>query len=411
MARPCSCDRVPGCQLCTIWHRQPDSPAARAWRGEKLVRTRAVGSVVHKVVNDSPPPTATRVAASQPSGRGCGGCGSRVPPPSPVSGPITFDRVVLINLKRRSDRLAAFKVRVADAGWALPSAIVVSAVDGRACGVPSDYTAGPGAYGCMRSHLGVLEQALTDGVTSLLVFEDDVSWDATTWPRLNEFLSKVPRDWDQLMLGGQHQLPTESITPGVVRCTGTERTHAYAVRGPAIRELYHYWLTCKGHIDHAMGRHGWQRNRNVYAPEKFLFGQAAGRSDINGRDNPAKLWAPPDPNTPLMHLTAPPAVVAELRTRRLIHTGYTRHPITDLDVGLDQAMKGPEAARPTKIRKWAETVLSEVEASPGPIAACWYPGLTFDELKEAISPRPITLIEATDVDTAISAIVAQNPSK
>lgn len=303
--------------------------------------------------------------------------------PDPVAKPY-FDRVVLINLKRRTDRIEAFRLRQASHGWELPEPEIFRAVEGNAVGVPSWYHAGGGAFGCRESHVRVLQDALMDGVERLLVLEDDVTWmdgpdGRTAWQHLADFMATVPDDWEQLMLGGQHiQHPLPFGRPGIVKCINCQRTHAYAIKRSAMQDLLKVWYSCNTHIDHRMGP--WQGRRNVYAPERFIFGQAASKSDISGWNNPDKFWVPPVNQQTIIHLTAPKSVVASLRSRGF-HTGHDREPVTDLDKGLVRLAETSGAVRESMLRKWVETLTWEAESSEGSVAVCWHPNVTADELR------------------------------
>lgn len=294
---------------------------------------------------------------------------------------VAFDRVVLINLERRPDRLERFRTRQAEAGWRLGEPEVFRAIDGNRVGVPPHFVSGGGAWGCLRSHVAVLERAVMDRVNTLLVFEDDVTWKADDgWDRLGAFLASVPPAWDQLMLGGQHMAPPVPVEgrPGVVRCVNCQRTHAYALRGGALRDLLKVWYGCNRHIDHVMGP--WQGGREVYAPERFVFGQSEGKSDINGANNPPKFWTPPSGQPVVVHLSAPREVVAELRGRGF-HTGYTRHGDTDLDAGLVALAEAPEASRPGLLRRWLDVILWEVASAEGQVACVWHPAVSAEMVR------------------------------
>lgn len=290
-----------------------------------------------------------------------------------------FDRVVLMNLRRRPDRLASFRRLQEERGWEIPQPQLVESVDGSRVPVPPYYVAGGGAWGCLRTHVGILERAVMDDVGSLLVLEDDATWEADAWDRLSQFMRDVPADWDMLMLGGQHIAAPREDSPGVVRCTNCQRTHAYAVRGRAVAELLKLWYPCKTHCDHVMGP--WQRGWRVYAPAPFVFGQAAGKSDVSGANNPAKFWVAPSGDAPVVHLTAPPEVVKRLRGRGL-HTGHHRDE-ADLDRGLVEVAAAQGDERAKRLKAWLATLAWEAASEPGTLVAVRHPDVTVAEVRAA----------------------------
>jgi len=113
-----------------------------------------------------------------------------------------FDRVVLINLKRRPDRLEQAKLALNQCHWPFRQPEIFEAVDGTASTPRSDWKASPGAWGCLQSHHQILSKAIKDGVKRLLVLEDDIFFTQNFPEKVQRFLETVPSDWDQLMLGG-----------------------------------------------------------------------------------------------------------------------------------------------------------------------------------------------------------------
>ena len=318
-----------------------------------------------------------------------------------------FDRVYFINLTRRPDRLARFKAAQAERGWRLPEPERFPAVDGAKTGCPDYFIHGNGAWGCLRSHTAILDRCVSEDAASVLVFEDDVTWQADAWDRLEAFMAVVPPDWDMLMLGGQHDRTPEPVLPGVVRVAGAGRTHAYAVRGPAMRDLLRLWYTSARHIDHVMS--GWHPQWRVYAPDPFLFGQDEGQSDISGRKDGVRYWSPPADTMPVVHLNAPRPVVAELRGMGM-HTGHDRDPDTDLDRGLiaiGEAKKftGGHIDR-HRLGKWLSVVLWEAAGIPDTVVAVWHPDITADDVRIAAAGR--TVVEVAGDTT--EAVLAKLPS-
>lgn len=191
-----------------------------------------------------------------------------------------FDKVVMIHLRRRADRLAAFRSRCLEIGWPLPGPDLFDAVDGRELKLPPTAPAAElrGGMGCLVSHRTVVGRALAGGVQTLLVLEDDAVWGPDLGATLRSFLTSVPNDWLQLMLGGRHVREPLPVKPGLVKCTGTTLCHAYAVRPPGMARLLRMWDEAPAHIDHPLV--AWHATAAVYAPDPFLFRQSDSPSDI-----------------------------------------------------------------------------------------------------------------------------------
>lgn len=202
-----------------------------------------------------------------------------------------MDRTVLINLARRPDRRAAFFAQPQLEDFPFSTLKLFPAIDGWATPLPVGWASGSGSRGCQQSHLAVLGEAIRDEVDNLLVLEDDAQLAPNFASGAAKFMAEVPPDWDCLMLGGQHRGERpEIVSPGIVRCLNCQRTHAYLIRGECMVMLYSlYDSMTSGHIDHIANR--WQPNWRVYAPDPFLVGQAAGKSDINCKIEPTRFWS------------------------------------------------------------------------------------------------------------------------
>lgn len=211
-----------------------------------------------------------------------------------------FDRVYCVNLRRRPDRLERIKANIQEVGWPFKPVQFVPAVDGKLCQRPEWWRGGGGAWGCYRTHVSLMEACLNEGVESVLLLEDDALFPRDFVERAREFLSAVPEDWGMIYLGGQHlkvgrQSPTEvEGTNGLVYVPyNVNRTHAFGLRGRTMTKVYRHccrtdWTTAH-HIDHHLGRLHQRREDPVYVPSEWLVAQAAGRSNVSGR-NPDDRW-------------------------------------------------------------------------------------------------------------------------
>jgi hypothetical protein len=323
-----------------------------------------------------------------------------------------FDRVVLINLKRRPDRLAQARRALRACRWPFKAPEIFEAVDGRVRRPPAWWPHNAASWACLKSHQRVLKKALADQVKNILILEDDVCF-ANGFPTaVRKFLRAVPDDWDQLMLGGQqvnlHGKPV-FVQPGVYRCTDCERTHCYAVRGPYLRKLCRR-LARGGkyngatYLDWIMGRDpDLQFAHRVYAPQFFLVGQERGDSDIFGVALPRKFWNPPGPDLVVINLHAPARVAFALaRHGWCFGRGGGRG--SNLEDQLNQVFADTTrdpAARRVKLREWIKVMQWELAADPAMHCTVWHPAAT-PRLVQAASPWPVWEITATSVDAALA---------
>ncbi len=206
-----------------------------------------------------------------------------------------FSAVFLINLKRRPDRLEAALAELHKGDWPFREPQVVAAVDGSKMPVIPAWKAGTGAWGCRQSHLRILEDCIQNDTEPVLILEDDLSIRENFRHDCAKFIDTLPNDWDGLMLGGVHVAGAPlALRPGLVRCVGAACTHAYAVRGRLLRDLYREWASpCRIiHIDMTYTR--LQSNYNVYAPDPFLISQSGSKSDISISSASEPCCTPPD---------------------------------------------------------------------------------------------------------------------
>src|SRR5437016_1620214 len=111
-----------------------------------------------------------------------------------------FDRVEIIHLPERTDRLEALRNELARVGLDIDSpkvAIPDAPRPETANGFPSR-----GVYGNFLSHLDIIQRAYEDGLDSVLVLEDDALFSHS----FNRYQTTIARnlgmyEWDELFLG------------------------------------------------------------------------------------------------------------------------------------------------------------------------------------------------------------------
>lgn len=144
-----------------------------------------------------------------------------------------FDRIVCINLDERSDRWE----RVQEATAALLGDATLERFSAIKPDLAQDKVHN-GRAGCLLSHRGVIENAYRDGLESVLVFEDDLSFDPKFDQRIRptiQTLNDTP--WDLFYLGVTPKAPLLPAGGGLVRTLGGMTTHAIAYHRRAMPEL------------------------------------------------------------------------------------------------------------------------------------------------------------------------------
>ena len=207
--------------------------------------------------------------------------------------PFTPDRVVVINLKHRTDLRERGESQLPEKWhpqW--PRPVWFDAINGWGNPACTYHKRMKGAWGCKMSHLAVLKQALDDNVQGLFVLEGDFLLDDEFPVLADEFFTHVPDDWELAYLGGQHRKSAPKVAPGVVKVRSLVRTHAYIARPSAQRKLYDFWSNgMRGHIDNALADH-LGKEYAAYAPYRFIVGQGGAKSDIICRRVKLHFWRP-----------------------------------------------------------------------------------------------------------------------
>lgn len=204
-----------------------------------------------------------------------------------------FQRIYVINLPSRADRLRAVLAELARVG--------ISKDDPRLkifAGIrPSDAGGFPtiGTRGCFLSHLGVLREALADGLDNVLILEDDVLLNPSALKPSHELQTVLARgDWDFAYLGHVQPSPDPNASP-IFLTTQTPLVclHCYALNRRVIGPLLDYLQSClarpPGHPDggpmHVDGAYSMFRARHpnfvTIICQPSLAGQRSSRSDIH----------------------------------------------------------------------------------------------------------------------------------
>lgn len=138
-----------------------------------------------------------------------------------------FPHKVCINLDRRPERWNDMRAKFERCG--IRDVERFAAIDGQQTIVPANWLDSAGAYGCLRSHLNVVEEARGLGWPNVLIFEDDAALDPRLVENFKSYFPQVPSDWDMLHFGANHMAAPVEVSRNVLRITSANSTYAYAL--------------------------------------------------------------------------------------------------------------------------------------------------------------------------------------
>ncbi len=192
-----------------------------------------------------------------------------------------FGEVVVINLPKRTDRLALVTEELKKHEI---DAMVASGYDGSIIFRDADRKVAA-QLGCMMSHLECIRYARSKGLESILILEDDVEFH----PQLNELFEKsvadLPEGWGMFYLGGNTNHEPDALLPVTEHISKVNYLlclHAYAVHQRAYDTIINYAEIAKNRIIDVVLA-DLQPVIPTYKTEPNLAWQRASYSDIEHR--------------------------------------------------------------------------------------------------------------------------------
>lgn len=194
-----------------------------------------------------------------------------------------FDKVFLINLKKRADRLDFFKEQVKK--FNLGEFEIFEAIDTTKKTMQElNIHYPPGAYGLIQSNIEILKIALEKNYESICIIEDDcVFKDNIT--DVEKYFNFLPSDWDLLYFGGNHNYnsgvpePIE-INEHIIKLYHSYTTHFVCIKKHMYEKLISDFSSFSQPLDLMYIK--FQRENNVYSFKPGITTQLPGFSDILG---------------------------------------------------------------------------------------------------------------------------------
>jgi GR25 family glycosyltransferase involved in LPS biosynthesis len=192
-----------------------------------------------------------------------------------------FDKVYLINLDRRQDRLENFKKEVVK--FDLGDFERFSAYDGNSIDL-SEYpeNVNPGVIGLLQSNLKIIQDSKKNNYKKILIIEDDCYFTEEV-TNIDDYFKVLPEDWDLLYMGGNHnthwgcEQPLK-INDKIIKLHHTFTTHLVGINETMFNTIESILLNSSTPIDVLYS--DLQKKHNTYSFTPAIALQSEGFSDI-----------------------------------------------------------------------------------------------------------------------------------
>jgi len=200
-----------------------------------------------------------------------------------------FEHIFCINLDRRPDKwkdsLNEFEK------WGIKDFERISAYDGKRLD-KGQYGVKTSEAGLILTNMDILKSSIERGFDSILILEDDF-YLTEGFHRIDQLLSQVPKDWDLLYFGGNHNSHKGIVKPikvgeNLVKVHHTFATHAVAVNGKFFGEMLRKISSISSPLDVMLT--DLQKKHNAYCFSPPIAKQRAGFSDIQMKNMDYHRW-------------------------------------------------------------------------------------------------------------------------
>lgn len=163
-----------------------------------------------------------------------------------------FDKVFCINLDKRTDRLENFNKQVKK--YDLGEYERISAIDGSQINrLNFTKTLSSGELGLVLTNLKILQNARIQNYEKILILEDDCIFEDEII-NVDSYFEKLPRDWDMLYMGGNHNThmgipPPSIINDKISKLHMTYSTHLIGIKNTVYNKIINLLLEYKNPLD------------------------------------------------------------------------------------------------------------------------------------------------------------------
>jgi GR25 family glycosyltransferase involved in LPS biosynthesis len=193
-----------------------------------------------------------------------------------------FDKVYVINLDKRKDRLKACKKEFKKIGAKFER---VSAIDGSTLDIEIENPKGlrwnKNAYALALTTIKILEEAIEKGYNNILIMEDDIEFHPLFDIIGKRVLGTIPENYDLAFLGYTHTMAPIRYNGYWQKMNAAFSCHAYAVNKHIMNFYLSLLKNLDAPIDHYTNKILGGRLNSFSSKDKLVY-QVDGISDIEG---------------------------------------------------------------------------------------------------------------------------------
>ncbi len=198
-----------------------------------------------------------------------------------------FDRIYCIHLPHQTDRMEHIRSELKKINVNVDRDVtfVHASPPARDFSMSNFARNSVGEFGCNLSQITAVVRAIKDGAQRPLFIEDDIFFTDDATDRLDDFLHKVPHDWDILYFGGHPRGDYTLLHPNVAKVSLFSFAEAYSISGEFLFHFFQHWADNiskpKAPFDFILGNYA--SKVSSYCIHPIITKQVAGVSGISGK--------------------------------------------------------------------------------------------------------------------------------
>lgn len=189
--------------------------------------------------------------------------------------------IYVINLKERTDRKSHILSQLKKIDCKNFS--LIEGIDGKT--IKNNSSLKNGMYGLIHTYLKMYNEWKKTNREDILIIEDDCCFVENFNTKLSEYIEKVPKDWDMLYFGANHNyhmgMKTQQVNNKCIKLNNSYSAHCVLLKNYVFEELISNIKNFTKENDVVMA--SLQRKYNAYSSQETLTTQIQSYSDIENK--------------------------------------------------------------------------------------------------------------------------------